>query len=165
MIRPRWAIMLLLTLFCCTALYACGGGGGGSAPPKPAVPSDQVVFSNGAVLSIVPTSRGTFQVQGSSLPNITGTGIAIDYDQNLMSAPTVTVGDLFASALTIPPAVDVPGIIRLGFVGITPVAQSGTIATITFANYSGTRGPTFGKVNLIDLAQRQYSTSGRGSVL
>ncbi|GFO67162.1 hypothetical protein GMLC_07410 [Geomonas limicola] len=141
------------------ALYGCGGGGGGkSAAPTP---SDSVAFTNGASMSLIPAGRGNYQIQGSGFQNILGISIVIDYPTARMSSPAITVGNFFTQAISFS-NVSTAGVARLAIVGTTPVSGTGTIGSIRFANFSGTRGPTFGSVTLADSLFRQYSTHGLG---
>ncbi|GFO58353.1 hypothetical protein GMST_06780 [Geomonas silvestris] len=142
-------LLLLLT----ATFNGCGSG---STEPT----TDQVVFSNGAALSLV-GSKGNYQIQGSAFQKISAVDITVYYDPAALSSPGVVKGPLITGAQMIT-NLSVPGTITVAQIGANGVTGSGNLATVSFATDNGTRGPSFGKVRIIDDLFHVYSSNGRG---
>lgn len=151
---PPKKILAALLLLVLTAAFA--GCGSGSTEPT----TDQVVFSNGAALSLV-GSKGAYQIQGSAFQKIAAVNITVYYNPAALSSPGVVQGPLITGAQMVSD-LSVPGTIKVAQIAAKGATGSGNLAAVSFATDNGTRGPSFGKVRIIDDLFHVYSSNGRG---
>jgi hypothetical protein len=86
-----------------------------------------------AVSTITATSGGdgVFLIQGIGIENAAALEIIVSYDTAALANPRVVAGPLITGAMTaINP--NVPGIVRIVVIRLTPVSGAGVIATMTF---------------------------------
>jgi len=141
MTTPRWIKLLVVGLGTALALYGCGGGGGTES-----VSNKVTVLSSG---------NGNFSIRGDAIKNVAGILLTLSYDPAYLSNPTVTEGDLFTGFY---PEfyTGLVGTIRIAYVSTNGVSGSGTIASISFANYSGNRKPALTSVQLVSPDGKTY---------
>jgi hypothetical protein len=84
-----------------------------------------------STLSISPAGEGIFLLQGVEIEDAAALEIIISYDQASLTKPRVVAGPLITGAMTATNP-NIPGIVRLAILRLTPVKGSGVIATLIF---------------------------------
>lgn len=77
------------------------------------------------------TGEGVFLLQGIGIEDAAAFEIIVSYDTAALANPRVARGPLIAGAMTAINS-NVPGMVRMVIVRLTPVKGSGVIATLTF---------------------------------
>ncbi len=140
-----------------------------------------------SMVSTSSASDGVFLLQGIGIEGAAGLDINITYDTTTLASPRVVEGPLIAGAMT---AVNpnVPGVIRIVVIRLSPVNGSGVIATLTFNRTGSSPGriialsakladvkgnllsslvqvnnPSEAVASTSDSSQGQYTTSGASS--
>ncbi len=98
-----------------------------------------------STVTISPGSDGVFLVQGTGIEGAAAMEINIGYDLSTLSNPRVVEGPLISGAMT---AVNpnVPGMVRIVVVRLSPISGSGLIATVSF----DTRGSSPGMITSLN---------------
>ena len=97
-----------------------------------------------STISISSVVDGVFAVQGTGIENASAMEINILYDTRTLINPRVTEGPFISgSMVAINP--NVPGIIRIVLIRITPMSGNGLIATLSFTR----TGSSAGRINSI----------------
>jgi hypothetical protein len=93
-------------------------------------------------VSMIATSSagdGVFLLQGIGIEDAAALEIIVSYDTTVLANPRVAAGPLIAGAMTaINP--NVPGIVRMVIVRLSPVKGSGVIATLSFVRTGSSPG-------------------------
>ena len=84
-----------------------------------------------ADVTIVPSGRGVFIVQGTGLAGVAALDFTIAYDAATLSNPAVAPGSLVSGGMTAANA-GTPGVLRLAIITTRPITGEGPIATVTF---------------------------------
>jgi hypothetical protein len=106
-----------------------------------------------STLTISSTGDGVFLLQGIGIEDAAALEIIVSYDTATLANPRVVEGPLITGAMTaINP--NVPGMVRLVIIRLTPVKGSGVIATLTFDR----KGSSPGKV--LSLSARLANING-----
>ncbi len=92
-----------------------------------------------STITLSPAGDGVFLLQGVGIEDASAFEINVFYDATTLSNPRITEGPLISGAMT---AVNpnVPGVVRLVAIRISPVRGSGVIATLTFARTGSSPG-------------------------
>lgn len=117
--RPLFLVSLAMA-----GLYLCCAGVAVAADP---------------LLSLLPTEKGVFVLQGSELNAIRGIAATVHYDPATLANPRVSQGRLMAGGLLVP-TTTTPGIVVIGMIWPTPITDNGPLATITFDMPGSTPG-------------------------
>jgi hypothetical protein len=88
------------------------------------------------LLSITPASGNSFTVQGNNMDGVAGIELNLTYDNKSLDTPTVVKESLVSTAM-LAANTAIPGSIRIAIISTTPFSGSGPVATIKFANGSG----------------------------
>ena len=94
-----------------------------------------VSASFGASLSISPATGSSFTIQGNNMDGVAGIELSLTYDKPL-DTPTVVKESLVSTSM-LAANTAIPGTIRIAIISTTPFSGSGPVATIKFANGSG----------------------------
>lgn len=84
-----------------------------------------------ANVTVVPSGRGVFVVQGTGLTGVAAMDVTIAYDAATLSNPAVAPGSLVSGGMTAANT-GTPGVIRLAIIQAAPITGTGPIATVTF---------------------------------
>ena len=128
-------MLIILTVIC-----GCGSGGGST---------QNVVDSDSASLTIKAGGDGSYTVWGDVMDGVVGIDVTINYDSSSFSSPSVSQGSLVSEALFASNPSFSANTIKIAIISTETFTGSGPIATITFANGSGST-PTIATVILID---------------
>lgn len=90
-----------------------------------------------ASVSVTSSGNGTFVINGQGMDTVAGIELAVSYDSSSLNNPSVSQGGLVSGAL-MAANTNNPGSIRIAIISTRPFSGSGPIATISFANHSGT---------------------------
>jgi hypothetical protein len=92
-----------------------------------------------STIAATPGGDGIFLIQGIGIENAAALEIIVSYDTAALANPRVVAGPLITGAMSeINP--NVPGIVRMVIIRLTPVSGSGVIATMTFDRKSASPG-------------------------
>jgi hypothetical protein len=92
-----------------------------------------------STLAISPAGEGIFLLQGIGIEDAAALEITVSYDTATLANPRVVEGPLIAGAMT---AVNrnVPGMVRMAVIRLTPVKGSGVIAKLSFDRTGASSG-------------------------
>lgn len=84
------------------------------------------------IVTVVHTAPGVYTVMAQNFVNIVGVEIEITYDTATLANPRIAQGALTAQTMFIPNPRFKPNMVKLACMSISPIAGSGSLATITF---------------------------------
>ncbi len=102
-----------------------------------------------AHLNITANGDRSYSIQGSAMDDVGGIQLDITYDSASLSSPSVAKGEVVSSAM-LAANTNNPGSIRIAIICSPAVSRNGQIATISFADRTGTGGITSATVNMIN---------------
>jgi len=92
-----------------------------------------------STLTISPAGEGVFALRGADMESVAALDITIAYDGTTLANPRVFSGALISGA-TLAVNANTPGTVRIGIVRLTPITDSGLIATLTFDRKGNSSG-------------------------
>jgi hypothetical protein len=121
--------------------------------------------ANAASVAAVPAGKGVWVLNGSGLSDVAGILIVVTYNTSLLGTPTVTQGPSLPAGMFIANTTTEPGKIRIAWISTTPItADSGNLATVSFAKYSGAGTAGVNPPSLTITDSKLNSQAGEGTV-
>ena len=99
----------------------------------------EAASASAANVTVVPSGRGVFIVQGTGLTGVAAMDVTIAYDAATLSNPVVASGSLVSGGMAAANS-GTPGILRLAIITTQPITGAGPIATVTFEPKGGSGG-------------------------
>ena len=84
-----------------------------------------------SMLTVTSQGGGLFLLQGTGLENVAAMDITLQYDDGALGNPRFEQGGLISGAMMAVNS-NVPGVVRIAVIRITPITGGGTIAFLTF---------------------------------
>ncbi len=119
-------------------------------------------LSLGAVSVSIDSSgpiNGVYTVQGSDMDGVSGFDLVLNYDNTVLSSPSVSQGALVSGAMFAANPNYSKNSIKIAVVSTKSFSGSGPVATITFATHTGTGSVTIASFNPIDSNGTAISTT------
>jgi len=150
-IQTRNHLQGSLILFILALMMGCASGGKTvpSQSDSKSVPVTAATPATTATITILPASPGEFIIQGNNVDDIAGFDVTINYDNAMLSAPTVTKltdnpGAMMASNTA------TPGTIRLVMISTKPFSGTARLASASFASVKGQGNISITSVSMVN---------------